>query len=209
MASQNWVALLNPGITPTGPGVTFTESATTAVLSPQLSGSAADYAVVNAAGQPYGWQVGTLLRVTARGWITTSTTTGTLTIFLRANKGNAGSTFVTLATPNGITTGATAVTGIQFKLEAMIRCTAVASSGSTLSTQGELNLFNNLAAVAANPIALSASPPPGFALPMPNISGETAAAVDTTQAQGIELAATGTAASGTIACTQWLVELLD
>jgi hypothetical protein len=188
--------------------VTFTEANSTAVLSPQLSGATADYAVVNAAAQPYGWQIGTLIRVTARGWITTSTTTGTLTIFLRANKSNAGSTFVTLATPNGITTGATAVTGIQFKIEAVIRCTAIASSGSTVSTQGELTLFNSLAAVPANPVALSASPPPGFSLPMPNISGENAASVDTTQAQGIELAATGTAASGTIACTQWLVEML-
>jgi hypothetical protein len=181
----------------------------TAVLSPQLSGSAADYALVNTAGQPQGWYVGMLIRVTARGWITTSTTTGTLTIFLRANKSNAGSTFVTLATPNGITTGATGITGIQFKLEATIRCTGVASTGSTVSTQGEMNLFNNLAAVPANPIALNASPPPGFALPLPNISGETAASVDTTQPQGIQLCATATAASGTIACTHWLVEALD
>lgn len=209
MANQTWVSLLNPGIVPTGPGATFTEAASTAVLSPQLSGGTADYAQVNAAALPFGWYVGMLIRVTARGWITTTTTTGTLTIFLRANKSNAGSTFVTLATPNGITTGSTAITGIQFRLEAIIRCTAIASSGSTVSTQGELNLGSVGAAVPANPIALSANPPPGFMLPMPNISGETAAAVDTTQSQGIQLAATGTAASGTIACTQWLVETLS
>jgi hypothetical protein len=207
VASQGWVSLLNPGITPTGPGLTFTESATTAVISPQLSGATADYAVVNAAGQPYGWQAGMLVYVFARGWITTSATTGTLTVFLRANKGNAGSTFVTLATPVGVTTGAGSLTGIQFNVEALIRCTAVAGTGSTLATQGEWNILNSGAGVPANPIALTGSG--GLSLPMPNISGETASSVDTTQPQGIQLCATATAASGTIACTQWLVETLD
>jgi hypothetical protein len=212
MANQQWVSLLNPGITSTGPGLTWTEAAsTTAVLSPQTSVSNQDYATVQPGGQYLGWYVGMLIRITARGWITTNTTTGTLTLSLRANKNNstAPASNVVLATANGITTGATAITGIQYKLEAGIRCTNVASSGNTVSTQGEFTLFNALAAVPANPIALSSSPPPGFALPLPNISGETAVAVDTTQLQGIELCATGTAASGTIACTQWLVETLD
>jgi hypothetical protein len=207
MASQGWESLLNPGIAPTGPGLAYTMANSTAVISPQLSGSAADYALVNTAGQPQGWYVGLILQVTARGWITTNTTTGTLTIFLRANKSNAGSTFVTLATPVGLTTGATAITGIQFNVSAVIRCTAVAATGSTVSTQGEWNIFNSGAGVPANPIALTGSA--GMTLPMPNISGETAASVDTTQPQGIQLCATATAASGTVACTQWLVEGLD
>jgi hypothetical protein len=211
MANQTWVSLLNPGLTSTGPGAVFTESATTATISPQTSTSNQDYAVVQPGGQQFGWYPGMLVRVTARGLITTSTTTGTLTVSVRANKGNAvaAASNVVLATAVGITTGTTAVTGIQFKLEAILRCTAVASSGSTVSTQGELNLFNALAAVPANPVALSASPPPGFSLPLPNISGETAAAVDTTQLQGIQLCATATAASGSIQCTQWLVEALN
>lgn len=211
MANQSWVSLLNPGLTSTGPGATFTESASTAALSPQTSVSNQDYAVVQAGGQYLGWYTGMLVRVTARGWITTNSTTGTLTISLRANKNNATApaSNTVLATAVGLTTGTTPITGIQYKLEAVIRCTAVASSGSTVSTQGEINLFNALAAVPANPIALSASPPPGFSLPLPNISGETASTVDTTQPQGIQLCATATAASGTIACTHWLVETLD
>jgi len=215
MAGQNWVSLLNPGITASGPGATFTETAGTVALSPQTSASNQDYAVVQAAGQPYGWYTGMLIRVTARGWITTNTTTGTLTISLRANKGNAvaAASNTVLATANGITTGATAITGIQFKLEALIRCTAVASSGSTVSTQGELSLgvvTTSTPAVPASPVTLvSAAGSVGMFLGLPNISGETAASVDTTQPQGIQLCATATTSSGTCACTQWIVETLD
>jgi hypothetical protein len=210
VANQQWVSLLNPGITPTGPGATFTEAAsTTAVLSPQTSVSNQDFAVVQAAGQYLGWYVGMLIRVTAAGWLTTNSTTGTLTLSLRANKTNstAPASNTVLATANGITTGTTPITGIQFEVNAISRCTAIASSGNTVSTQGGLTLFNSGAAVPANPIALTGTA--GLLLPMPNISGETAAAVDTTQLQGIQLCATSTAASGTIACTQWLVEVLD
>lgn len=209
MANQQWVSLLNPGITSTGPGATWTEASGSAVLSPQTSASNQDYATVQPGGQYLGWYVGMLIRVTAAGWITTNTTTGTLTISLRANKNNstAVASNVVLATANGITTGTTAITGIQFEVNAILRCTAVASSGNTVSTQGGLTLFNSGAAVPANPIALTGTA--GLLLPMPNISGENAAPVDTTQLQGIQLAATGTAASGTIACTQWLVETLD
>lgn len=210
MASQSWVSLLNGGLTSSGPGTTWTEAAsTTAVISPQTSVANQDFAAAQAGGQPLGWYVGWLIRVTARGWITTNTTTGTLTVSLRANKNNATApaSNTVLATCVGITTGTTAITGIQYELHALIRCTAVASSGNTVSTEGTLFLGNSGAGVPANPIALTASA--GMTLPMPNISGENAAAVDTTQLQGIQLCATGTAASGTIACTQWLVEALN
>ena len=114
---------------------------------------------------------------------------------------------VVLCTTVGQTTGTTAVTGIQWECEALIRCTAVASSGSTVSTQGTWTLFNSGAAVPANPLTLTSSTALDF--PMPNISGETAASVDTTQPQGIQMCATGTASSGRIQCTQWLVEALN
>jgi hypothetical protein len=208
MANQQWVSLLNPGQACSGPGALFTESATTAVLSPQ-SGSA-DYAVVQPGFQPYGWYPGLLIRVLARGFVTTNATTGTLTVFLRSNKSNAGATFVTYATCPGITTGATTLTGIQWKLEALLRCTAVANSGNTVSTQGELGLqgMTTTPAQMANPFALTAIASEAYAIPMPLASGETAAAVDTTVLQGIQLAATATAISGSIQCTQWIVEAL-
>lgn len=210
MASQNWESLLNPdSLAGTGPGALFTESATAAVLSPQTSAANQDYAVVNGPGQYLGWKVPFLLKVTANGFVTTNTTTGTLTFSLRANKNNATAVAsnVVLIQPVGITTGATAITGIQWFMEAWIRCTGIASSGNTVSSMGYLKLGNSGAALPANPIALTATP--GMLLPMPNASGETTAAVDTTQPQGIQLAATATAASGSCQCSQWLVEALN
>lgn len=209
MAGQIWVSLLSSGLNPTGPGTLFTESAATAVISPQTSATNQDYALVQAGGQQGGWYTGMIIRVTASGFFTTSTTTGTLTYSIRANKNNstAAASNVVLATAVGITTGTTAITGIQWIAEVIIRCTNVASSGNTVSTQGRLTLFNSGAGVPANPIALTAGT--GMCLPMPNISGETAAAVDTTQPQGIQMCATATAASGTTQCTQWLVESMS
>jgi hypothetical protein len=209
MAGQYWVSLLNPGLASSGPGALYTEGISTAVLSPQTSVANQDYAVAQAGGQPLGWYQGWLIRVTARGFVTTNTTTGTLTISLRANKNNATApaSNVVLATTVGLTTGTTAVTGIQWEVEALIRCTTVASSGNTVSAQGAWTLFNSGAAVPANPLTLASSTALDF--PMPNASGETAAAVDTTQPQGIQLCATGTASSGSIQCTQWLVEALN
>lgn len=210
MANQQWVSLLNPGLTSTGPGALFTmATTTTAALSPQTSTANQDYAVVQAGGQPYGWYPGMLIRVTGRGFLTVNSTTGTLTVSLRANKNNAvaAASNTVLVTAVGLTTGATPVTGIQWEIEALIRCTAVASSGNTVSAQGSWTIFNSGAAVPANPLALTGSTALDF--PMPNISGETAAAVDTTQPQGIQVCATSTAASGSIQCTQWLVEALS
>lgn len=214
MASQAWVSLLNDGIASSGPGATYTEAASTAALSPQTSASSnADYAVVGAGYQPGGWYPGLLIRVTARGWKTFSTTTGTLTISLRANKANAvaAASNTVLATTPGLTTGTTALTGIQWKLEALLRCTAIAATGNTVSAQGEFGFQGVTTAPLqmANPFVMTAIASESFAVPMPLASGETAAAVDTTVFQGIQLCATGTAASGTIACTQWLVEALD
>lgn len=207
MASQSWVSLVNAGSV--GPGTAVT-TATTATLSPCQAGAlSADVAVINAGGQPLGWYPGMLLRVTAQGILTTTTTSGTVTFFLAHNKANAGSTYTTLVTAAGITTGTTALTGINWTLEALVQCTAVASSGNTLSTQGKLSLGNTGAALPANPTALSASPPPGFYLPLPNSAGPTAAAADTTGLAGVGLRVTQATSACTIQCTQWLVEALD
>jgi hypothetical protein len=212
MANQQWVSLLVPSNSQaTGAGTAFTSAASgNAVLSPQTSVANQDVAVVNQPGQYLGWYAGMLIRVTARGFFSPTTTTGTLTFLLSANKNNstAPGSQTTLATANGITTGATAITGIQFKIEALIRCTSIASSGNTVSTQGELILGNSGAAVPANPIALTGTSGVG-PLFLPNASGETAAAIDTTQNYGINLRCTTTAASGTVQCTQWLVEALN
>lgn len=200
MASQNWVSLLSPN-TPQGSGAgTALATATTATLSP-VTGSTADVAQANAEGQYQGWYPGMLIRFTARGFITTTATGTTFTPFLAARVGNAGSTYVTLATTAGIATPASAQTGIQWKFEGLARCVAVATSGTTIQTQGEISFG---ALVAQTILTATAQVWVG----MPNASGETAAAVDTTQLQGLSLRGTLAAANATVQLTQWLVEAL-
>jgi hypothetical protein len=62
-------------------------------------------------------------------------------------------------------------------------------------------------------IATSAAPtmvtPSGLIVGLPNASGETNAAVNTLQTQGIALRATLAAATATIQCTQWVLKTLN
>lgn len=204
MANQQWVSLLNPASTLASGAGTALSTATTAVLSPQASVANQDVAVVQAANQPLGWYVGLLIRITARGFITTTATGTTVTYSLRANKTNntAVASNTVLATSAGISTPAAANTGIPWKIEALIRCTAIASSGNTVSTQGEIWV----GAIAAQTILTGTA---DVTLGLPNASGETAAAVDTTVFQGIQCAGTLAGANATVQLTQWLVEALD
>lgn len=212
MASQSWVSLINAGAFATGPGATLTLAASTQVASPVTGATNQDVAVVNGAGQPLGWYPGLVMKILARGYYTSSATTGTLTYKLMYNKANStaiASQTAILAT-NGITTQGSVVTGMQWRFDALVRCTAIATSGNTVAAQGELQFF----ILAGTPPTLPASPvlmstAPGWSIAAPNITGETATAVDTTQLAGINLSVTGTAAQGTLACTQWIVEALD
>jgi len=200
MSSQNWVSLLNPR-SPHGSGAgAALTTATTATLSP-VTGPGADVAQVNQEGQFQGWDVGLLIRVTARGFITTTATGTTFTPLLAARIGNSGSTYVTLATGPGISTPAAANTGLQWKLEALLRCTACANSGNTVSSQGE---FEVLPIAAQTILTASAVTKVG----LPNASGETAAAVDTTTVQGLSMRGTLAGANATVQLTQWLVEAM-
>jgi hypothetical protein len=203
MGNQNWVSLLTPNNpNATGAGAALS-TATTATLSPTTGvGVTSDVAVVQAPGVYQGWSHGLLIRVTARGFVTTVATAGTLTFLLTANKGNAG-TYVTLATTAAINTPAAANTGIPWKLEAVARCTnAGVSSGNSVSTQGEMVI----GAIAAQTILTATA---GVNVALPNASGETAAAVDTTQLQGIALRCTQATSTCTVQLTQWLAETLD
>jgi hypothetical protein len=212
MASQDWVSCLTPGPHASGAGASATLSASTFCLSPQTGVSNQDVVVLNAA--PFGWNPGLLIRVTARGFYTCSGTTGTLTFSIRANKGNsvAVASNTSLLTHGGITTGASAFTGMQWKLEALLRCTGVAASAvNTVAAQGEISFqgLTSTPGLVASPFALTGAASVAAAFPMPNISGETVTQYDTTQLAGLQLAAQATAAQGTLQCTQWLVEALD
>lgn len=167
-------------------------TATTNTISPQAAGPA-DFSV----GTNYLY-TGACFLIEAEGFITTTATSTTATIFLAAGTGPT-----TLATAVGITTGTTVITGLQWSMRAKARVTAIASTGATISTQGGLLLHNSGAAVPANPIVLTTGT--GLHLPMPNASGETAAAVNTTIAMPIMLRGTLAGANATIQCTQFQV----
>lgn len=200
MASQNWISLLQPPQHLWSGAGTVMNTATTATLSPRPTPNTADYNAFVPAGSFY---QGMLIRVTARGFLTTVASSGTLTFFLGSNIGNTGTTYVTLATTAALTTGTSVITGLQWDLRALIRCTAVATSG-TLATQGELRVGTNVTAPT-----LVTPPVNEIKLPMPSASGETAATVDTTQTQGIALRCTQATSTCTVQLTQWLVEQLD
>lgn len=203
MANQSWVSLLNPASPQaSGAGAPITTSATTATISP-VTGLTSDVAQVQPAGQPYGWYPGLLIRVTARGFVTSTTTATNVTFSLASRVGNSGSTFITLATAGALAC-TTAITGAPWKLEALIRCTAVATSGNTIDTEGEIYVSQNPATGQTLNTASA-----GVNLYLPNASGETAAAVDTTQLQGLSMRCITSAAGATVALTQWLVEALD
>jgi hypothetical protein len=203
MPTQGWISLLSAELPVAG--AVYTVSTTPATLSPAL-GNGADSAQVNPPGQYLGWRANMFLRITARGYITTTTTAGTLAFSLAARVGNTGSTYIALtgahATLNSYATAAT--TGIPWKLEGGLRCTAIASAGNTAASQAEMYI-SPLPATAQTMAAASA----GVNLYMPSASGETASAIDTTQVQGISLRCVGSAASGSIQCTQWLVEMMN
>ena len=201
MANQTWVSLLNTASPQASGAGAALSTAATATLSP-TTGSTADVAQVQPAGQPYGWYAGLNIRWTARGFVTTVSTAGTLTFLLAARVGNAGSTYVTLATTAAINTPAAANTGIQWKVEGLSRCTGVATSGNTISTQGEISF----GALAAQTILTATAQ---VWVGLPNASGETAAAVDTTQLQGLSLRCTQATSTCTVQLTEWVVEALD
>lgn len=196
MPYQGWSQLLNAGPPWQTTQGTALNTATTATISPQATG-AKDYVVATSYLYP-----GAVFRLTAQGILTTTTTSTTATIFAAA-----GATPTTLATPVGITTGTTAITGIQWWFELVCRVTAIASSGNTISSQGRLQMGNSAAGLPANPIALTATP--GMTLPAPNSAGETAAAIDTTSNMAIVMRGTLAGANATIQCNQFLIEQLD
>ena len=200
MASQNWVSLLQPPQHLWSGAGTVMNTATTATLSPRPTPNTPDYNAFVPAGAFY---QGMLIRVTARGFITTVATSGTLVFSLASNIGNTATTYVTLAATAALTTGTAVITGLQWDLRALIRCTSVATSGA-LATQGELRVGTNVTAPT-----LVTPPVNEIKLPMPSASGETSATVDTTQTQGIALRCVQTTSTATVQLTQWLVEQLD
>ena len=204
MSNNEYFSLITPA-TPHGSGAgAVLNTATTATLSPVL-GSGADVNQINFEGAFQGWEAGALYWWWAQGFITTTATSTTFTPFLAARVGNTGATYVTIATAAGITTGTTALTGLQWVSHGIIRCTAIATSGNTVAAQGRFEFPNNATAptigAATNGVALVA--------PMPAASGEAVSAIDTTQIQGISFRGTLAGANATVQLTQWLLASMN
>lgn len=191
MASQGWVSLLDSATTYQANNGTLLNTATTATISPQAAGSK-DFTLPANFFYP-----GCTLRISAQGFVTTTGTQTTLTVLL------ATSTPTTLATTSGILTGTGSLTGLPWRLDAFITCTAIGSSGNTLTTQGVLFL----AASTATPTIPTTNN--CMMIGLPAASGGTAAAIDTTSAQGICLRATLAGANASIQCTNWDIEWMN
>src|SRR5215469_7407564 len=133
MASQTWVNLLNAGPPwQTTAGTALSASASTATISPQAAGPQ-DFILPT---QPNGiqWYPGMTLKVEAAGTLNSAGTTSNLTVFLAV--GVSGTLGTTLSTTGALTLGTGSITGVEWTLEAWIRCTGIGSSGNTLAAAG-------------------------------------------------------------------------
>jgi hypothetical protein len=194
MALQTWVNLLNAGPPWQTTAGTALSTATTATISPQAPGPQ-DFVLP---GQPGGtqWYPGMTLRVKARGTITSGGTASNLTVLLAC--GVSGTLATTLSTTAAIALGTGSLTALAWKLEANVECTAIGSTGNTLSTEGELLI----GITSASPALATAN---GLVVGLPL----TALAFNTyTPATALGLRATLSAAFGSILCNQFTIEQL-
>jgi hypothetical protein len=196
---QYWTSLLNPNAPWQTASGTALATAATATISPEGAGGTGDDP------QILTWWQGLVIRVTARGVYTSSATATNLTFALwAAASGTAASGGVSLATTGALPITTTALTGLWWKLEALIQCRAVAQGTATASlyTAGEIQLQ-------------TATPTAGVAnltvWPMPAASGPTAASADTTIAHTLGLVATLSQVTGSpsVTCTQITHEIVS
>src|SRR5205814_288368 len=127
MPYQSWQALLNTGAPWQTTSGTILNTATTATISPQAGGSK-DFNL-----PAFWWYPGAVIKVTARGILSSGGTASNLTVLLAA-----GAAPTTLSTSAAIALGTGSVTNMPWRLTGNIQCTALGSTGNTLTTQGEL-----------------------------------------------------------------------
>lgn len=192
MAKQTWFNLLNEGIPwQTTPGAVL-NTAATATISPQAP-TGQDFVLP---GQPSGlqWYPGMVLRLKARGTITSGGVASNLTVFPAI--GVSGTLATTLSTTAAIALGTGSLSALAWAMEANVECTAIGSTGNTLSTEGELVIGTT----SASPALATAN---GLIVGLPL----TALAFNTyTTGTAIGLRATLSTANGSILCNQFTVE---
>jgi len=198
---QQWAAMLN-GAPPWQviSGASLTAASTSATVSPQqpwtAAGTGADFTI-----PANFWYVGMTLRMYAAGYVTTTATSCNWTVQIAADKTDSHSTFVVMANSVAIATGTTVGTGLPWWLTGFITCTAVGSTGSTMSTQARLFVQST----QSQPSLSGTSNILHYGLP--SASGSTSSAVDTTSAQAIVLRSFLSGANATIQCTGFDLEL--
>ena len=194
MAKQTWVNLLNNGIPwQTAAGTQLATSASTATISPQAAGPQ-DF-ILPTHDNGIQWYPGMTLKVEAAGTLGSAGTTSNLTVFLAC--GVSGTLASTLTTSGALTLGAGSVSGVEWTLEAWVRCTGIGSSGNTLAAAGRW-LVGSAAGSNTGTLGTAA----GTTMMMP----ETAIAFNTyTAATALGLRATLSAAFGNVQCNEFLI----
>lgn len=199
MASQTWVNLLNGGPPwQTTNGTALTSSVGPLTISPQAP-TTQDFVLP---GQPNGLQFypGMSLRIRARGTIQAGGTTSAVTMTLAI--GASGSVSgATLTASGALTLGTTITTATGWRMDALCRCFAVGSTGTTLSTGGDWIIDT---VTGANAGTLGTATATFMYMP------ETTLAYNTYTGGGcIVLRASASAAFGTTQCNQFTIEQLS
>jgi hypothetical protein len=194
MPLQTWAQLLNAGVPwQSTNGTALTSSAATATISPQAAGNQ-DFILP---GQPNGTQFypGMSLLIRAGGTLQGGTTASNLTMFLAA--GVSGTLGTTLGTTGALALGTANTSAFGWALEAVVRCTAIGSSGTTLSCGGTIEFPT---ASGANAATLATANNTIMNIP------ETTTAFNTyTTGTALGLRATLSAAFGSVVCNQFLI----
>jgi hypothetical protein len=197
MANQDWVNLVNwasPWQISQG---TVLNTATTATITPQAAGSQ-DFILPT---QPNGIQFypGLTYLVKGKGTINTGSAAANLTVFLAC--GVSGTLASTLSTTSAIALGTGSLSGLEWTLEAEIRCIAIGSSGNTLTTEGFMDIQTSTAALAIGTANVTKAP-----LPFTNLAFNTY-----TAATALGIRATLSAATGppAIQCNSFQIYQTD
>ena len=196
MASQDWVNLLNWGIPwQTAQGTQLTASATTATISPQAAGPQDFILPTQSTGTQ--WYQGMTLKIEGAGTIGSGGTASNLTVFLAA--GVSGTLATTLSTSAAVALGTGTLSGLEWWLNATVRCIGTGSSGNTLTTEGYLDVQTSTAGLAIGTANVTKIP-----LPLTNLAFNTY-----TAATAIGLRATLSAAFGNIQCNSFQIYQTD
>lgn len=192
MAQQAWVNLLNQGVPwQTSAGTQLSATATTATISPQAAGSQDFILPTQYNGTQ--WYEGMTLKLEAEGTAGSGGTASNLTVFVAC--GVSGTLGTTLSTTAACALGTGSLSGLEWHLLASVRVVGVGSTGTTLTTEGNMSIQTSTAALAIGTANVTMLP-----LPVTNVAFNTY-----TAATALGLRATLSAAFGNIQCNSFRI----